>query len=144
MSIFSRKPDLQIVKLIEEDLKQFIHREINMYRNSSGANDLQRCVIVNMAILDPASLRSEEGRVRIKVLFGGQSPMQNTAARLRDFIAYMYIRYGEYDIDTLKQLSLMTFTKLYNIPKKEVKLLQSQYNTFWMMPLIKKCYTEMI
>lgn len=143
MSLFSLKPDLTIVKLIEEDLKYFIANELKLYR-TSNSSDLLGCVITNMALLDPASLLAKEGQHRIVILFGGQSPTQDTAKRLRDFVAYLYIRYGESEIDTIMKTCLMVFTKLYGVDKDVIQQLHMKYNTFWILPIIKKCYKEIL
>ena len=138
MSIFTRKqPDLQLVRDIESDVRDFVQNELILY-HAGGGSGQQDSVIANLALFDLSSLLTEQGFSQMEKLFG-DSHGQLVGRRILQLRHTLYIRYGD-AVRDVERRSIDGLVSVYGLRKRDTELVAGRLPGLWLVPFIRQAY----
>ena len=142
--MFFRKNLKETIDQIQADITIFVQTELQLYLSNESNNSLSHSVIANIALLDLDSLNSEQGYTQMKRLLGDHYD-QMIERRMKQFLHTIYIRYGKADVEDIRKRVVDTMKIAYpKINPANINALNSEYNTFWLVPFIKEAYNTIV
>ena len=135
--------DLSIyVDAVQKVVTAFVSTELRIYLADEKHPDFNRSVIANIALFDIEGLNSENGYVQMCRLLGSHHD-QMVERRIKQLLHGLYIKYGQETISQLAERVIQTMHLAYPVVHKEnIRSLHERFNTFWLIPFIKKAYDE--
>lgn len=122
---------------IETLVSFFVKHEIELYRSLGITTE--NAAIVNMSTLDLATINTILGNNQMRNLLIGDG-IQNVAGRLKTLLLYITYRYGTRAVSRLRKEARVSMQYTYTIDESVTKALDAEFNTFWLIPFIKRSY----
>lgn len=141
--MFNKPKRIDIVPAISEaifdDFFRWYNNENNMYLQMPETN-IKDATCTNIALLEPSSFVTKAGIERIEYLFGGRSPIQGTARRMKALYAQLIVKYSLAVMNEFKTRCIESLSVAYHIDMETLNDLDTKYNTFWMFPMFKRAF----
>lgn len=130
-----------LIKLVEQDVLDFVERELVIYKQNPDNKRIDDSVIVNIALFDLGALKYQNGLDQINNLFRDHTN-QVVNRRLVQLLHTLHIRYGSELVDNLAERVLSSMVGLYGLDERVIRNLDNNINTFWLQPFIREAYDE--
>ena len=101
-------------------------------------NNTQTNALVNFITFDLHTLVTKEGYIHMQELLRGDKTEQTVMIRLKDLVVELYLKYGEKEIDDLRERTYRIIDNMYGLTFKSQEL--DVNNTFWLWPFFKHAY----
>lgn len=126
-----------------EDVKEFVKREILLYRKVAKSADLERSSIGNIYSFEISEIDTERGFQQIQTLLSNAPYDQWISKRYTELALFLYTKYGNELMKKLRKSIIKSLCDVYTQIDKGVFLYLDQHeNRFWLVPLIKEAYVE--
>jgi hypothetical protein len=102
-------------------------------------NGVQKNALLNFITFDLHALIKTEGFVHMQKLLQGKETEQSVMIRLKDLVTSLYIKYGEDQIDKLRDRTYRSIDNMYGLTFKSKDM--DVNNTFWLYPFFRHIYT---
>lgn len=133
----------EITESIFNDFLRWYNNENRTFLKNPD-NSIKESTCVNIALLEPSGFIDDKGKARIEYLFGGKSPVQGTARRMKSLYSLMIVKYGQDVIQEFKTRCLESLITAYQLDSDLISNYDKTYNTFWMFPMFKRAFENTI
>ncbi len=142
--MFFQKNLKETIDKIQDDVFDFVGMELQVHLTNSDNNNLNDSVIANIALFDLESIYTEQGYSQITRLLGNHYD-QMVERRTRQLLHMLYIKYGSSAINSIRKRVVETMSIAYPMSNPiNCKILDKQFNTFWLIPFIKEAYNDIV
>lgn len=100
---------------------------------------VQKNALLNFITFDLHALVKTEGFVHMQQLLQARGTEQTVMLRLKDLVVSLYVKYGENQIDKLRDRVYKSIDNMYGLTFKSEDM--DVNNTFWLYPFFRHIYT---
>lgn len=100
---------------------------------------VQKNALMNFITLDLHTLVTRQGYKHMQDLLQAEGTEQTVMIRLKELVLSLYIKYGEKQIDLLRERVYKSIDNMYGLTFESEKI--DVNNTFWLYPFFKQVYT---
>ena len=101
-------------------------------------SNVQTNALVNFIAFDLHTLETGQGKKHMLDLLLARGTEQTVMIRLKDLVVELYLKYGEKEIDDLRERTYRTIDNMYGLSFKTEQI--DVNNTFWLWPFFRHAY----